>query len=78
MKWKNPELERNIAYTSITVFIEAYNQKIPVGFPQATDQALKRFQKSFPTLFKHGNQWSIGKHRKRLMDWLSSNQQHVA
>lgn len=72
MKWKNPELEQNIAYTSMAVFMEAYNQKIPVKFPKATEQGLREFQRSFPMLFKHGNQWSISKHRKRLMDWLSS------
>lgn len=74
MKWKNAELDQNMAYTSLVVFMESYNQKAPAGFPKATEQALKKFQRDFPALFKKGSQWSIGKHRKRLMDWLSTHE----
>ena len=74
MKWKNKELEKNQMKTSLAVFMEAYNQKIPQGFPQATVETLKKFKASCPALFKNGNEWSILRHRKRLMDWLSSNQ----
>ncbi|MDP3770095.1 MAG: hypothetical protein Q8R40_04120 [bacterium] len=74
MKWKNKDLEQNQMSTSLAVFLEAYNQKLPVGFPQATAAALRKFQKVSPALFKKSDEWSIGRHRKRLMDWLSSNQ----
>ena len=77
MKWKNKELEQNQMSTSLAVFMESYNQKIPKGFPLATVSALKKFQRVSPALFKKSNEWSIGRHRKRLMDWLSSNQNVV-
>ncbi|MEK7537193.1 MAG: hypothetical protein AAB584_02000 [Patescibacteria group bacterium] len=72
MKSKSAEFEQNQAITSIAVFIESYNKSIPKDFPRATTGALKQFQIIHPMLFKKTNDWSIDKHRKRLMDWLFS------
>lgn len=74
MKRKNDPLEKNLLNTSPVEFIENYNKSVPLGFPQATDEALRKFQISYPGLFKKAGMWSIDKHRKRLMDWLSSQQ----
>ncbi|OHB17597.1 MAG: hypothetical protein A2734_01075 [Parcubacteria group bacterium RIFCSPHIGHO2_01_FULL_40_30] len=72
MKSKSNELEQNQAMTSLVVFIENYNKSIPKDFPRATTKALKEFQITHSALFKRPDDWSIEKHRKRLMDWLFS------
>ena len=72
MRTRNLELEQNQATTSLVVFMEDYNKKIPAGFPQASIKTLKKFQITHPILFKNGDEWSIIKHRKKLMDWLPS------
>lgn len=74
MKRKNDPLEKNLLITTSDVFLENYNKSTPAGFPQATVEALKKFQIANPALFKRSDMWSIDKHRKRLMDWLSSQQ----
>lgn len=58
--------------TLLPSFLESYNHSIPEGFPRATAKNLKEFQTTFPVLFRSSNGWSIDKHRKRVMDWLSS------
>ena len=73
MKQKNKELELNRLVTALPVFMESYNHSIPAGFPHASVEELKEFQVTHPLLFKHGDEWSIDKHRKRLMDWLASH-----
>ncbi|MBI2023447.1 hypothetical protein HYT01_02710 [Candidatus Giovannonibacteria bacterium] len=70
MKRKDPVLELNMTYTTLVVFLEAYNKSIPVGFPAASVKTLKAFQTIYPSLFKHGDSWSIERHRKKVMDWL--------
>ena len=72
MRTRNIELELNQTMTSLAVFMEAYNKHIPVGFPQASVKTLKKFQVTHPILFKNGDEWSVIKHRKKLMDWLPS------
>ncbi|MBI2039415.1 MAG: hypothetical protein HYT22_04060 [Candidatus Niyogibacteria bacterium] len=69
---KDNELKLNQNGTTMLVFMESYNASIPAGFPHASAKALKHFQSVHPALFKHGDEWSIDKHRKHLMDWLSS------
>ena len=64
--------ERNEAQTTLLLFLESYNKNIPAGFPRASVAALKKFQDAHPMLFKQADTWSVTKHRKRLMDWLSS------
>ncbi|MDP3785060.1 MAG: hypothetical protein Q8R12_03215 [bacterium] len=72
MRTRNIELELNQTATSLAVFMESYNKSIPVSFPQASVKTLKKFQTTHPVLFKNGDEWSIIKHRKKLMDWLPS------
>lgn len=74
MKRKNDPLEKNLLYTTAEAFLENYNKSIPASFPQAAADALIKFQAANPSLFKKNNMWSIDRHRKRLMDWLSSQQ----
>lgn len=70
MKRKDPQLELNKLRTTIDVFIKAYNQTLPQGFPVASASTLRKFQEAYPLLFKDKAEWSIEKHRKKLMDWL--------
>lgn len=74
MKSKSNEFEQNQLSTSLAVFIENYNNNVPEGFPRATSKALKEFQITHSALFKNPDDWSIEKHRKRLMDWLFSQE----
>ena len=69
---KKDELKRNQIGTSLLIFMESYNKSIPVSFPHPSIKVLKTFQALHPILFKHGDEWSIDRHRKRLMDWLPS------
>ena len=69
---KNKELELNQVKTPILNFIESYNKSIPNSFPKVSVKILKHFQSLHPVLFKHSDEWSIDKHRKRVMDWLPS------
>ena len=72
MKRKSFESELNRTETPLLEFMEAYNKSIPSGFPRASVAALQQFQTSHVILFKKGAGWSVDKHRKRVMDWLSS------
>jgi hypothetical protein len=66
------EQEINFVEKSLPLFVEYYNKNIPAGFPKATVKALIQFQALYPGLFTHNVEWTIDKHRKRLMDWLPS------
>ena len=77
MKRKSFESEANIAKTAMEPFIVAYNKTIPVGFPRATPEALEQFRVTHTILFKGKSGWSVDKHRKRVMDWLSSYQTNI-
>ena len=57
---------------STAVFVQYYNENIPEAFPHATLKALERFQALHPSLFKGSPDWTVEKHRKKLMDWLPS------
>ena len=69
---KDKNLELNQIKTPLLAFMESYNKSIPVSFPHVSVKILKNFQALHPILFKHSTEWSIDKHRKRLMDWLPS------
>jgi len=69
-KVKDLVLERNQKMTTAAVFLQTYNQSIPTGFPRATLADLKQFEIIHSRLFKNRGEWSMEKHRKRLMDWL--------
>ena len=73
MKRNKVEQELSERKVPLALFLEAYNQNIPVGFPRATALILKEFQDTHPMLFKHGDMWSTDQHRKRVIDWLSSH-----
>lgn len=76
-------MELNQAHTTIEVFMKAYNQTLPQGFPVVSVSMLKKFQEIYPALFsvkggsasggKNKEEWSIEKHRKKLMDWLPAH-----
>ena len=72
MKRKGLDLEINRKETPLPDFIEKYNASIPASFPRASLASLQEFRVSHPILFKKGAGWSVDRHRKRLMDWLSS------
>jgi len=70
---RNRDLEINQVGTTMSVFMETYNKSIPANFPAVSVPVLKKFQALHPILFKNGDEWSIDKHRKKLMDWLPSS-----
>ena len=72
---KNPVDERNFIPKTLSVFVQYYNQNIPESFPRATAKMLLKFKQSHEDLFKDSNEWTIDKHRKKLMDWLTSNRE---
>lgn len=73
MKQGNREPELNQTGTTLPIFMAFYNQNLPTGFPRASVKTLQEFQVTHPLLFKKGDEWSIDRHRKRLMDWLASH-----
>ncbi|MBI4134659.1 MAG: hypothetical protein HY471_00925 [Candidatus Sungbacteria bacterium] len=73
MRRKDDELKLNQNTTSLLIFMESYNKSLPSGFSPVSAKELKEFQASRPSLFRNKDEWSIDKHRKRLMDWLSSH-----
>lgn len=70
---KGPDLDRERSEKELTLreFLAAYNEGLPPEYPRATAPLLKKFSGAYPTLFKEGT-WSLGQHRKRVMDWLPS------
>jgi len=75
VKRKDPILEQNKAIVTLADFLSAYNKSAPEGFPRATPAILRKFQAAHASLFsasggKNARNWSIEKHRKKLMDWL--------
>jgi hypothetical protein len=73
MKKKDEAFEQSKVQTTLAAFLEAYNKSIPKIFPRASIATLEKFKNLYPSLFKHGNFWSIAQHRKKLIDWLFSN-----
>ena len=71
MKKNREELEISQMQITLLAFLESYNQNIPASFPRASIAILKKFQDAHPMLFKNGDTWSTGQHRKILIDWLS-------
>ena len=77
MKSKRMEFELSQVRTNLAIFLEQYNRNLPAGYPRASAAMLEKFRGAHPALFKHGNQWSVALHRKRVMDWLSGNRNLV-
>lgn len=74
---KNNDLEINQIKTTLPVFMEMYNSTIPANFTQASVATLKKFQSLYPSLFKNSEEWSIDKHRKKLIEWLPSSHNNL-
>ena len=72
MRYKNNPLDINLVKTTLVAFMESYNKSIPSDFPHASVKILKHFQPLPPVLFKNSDEWSVDKHRKKVMDWLPS------
>lgn len=77
VRMKDPQYELNQALVTRAAFMKAYNENMPGGFPHVTTTLLKKFQDAHPTLFKHGDSWSLDRHRKKLIDWLPQ-QSHLS
>lgn len=69
---RKKEVDTSIVQIPLAKFLESYNKNIPASFPKASVSILKKFQSIYPTLFKHGDMWSLAQHRKKVIDWLSS------
>ena len=72
MRRRKEEVDLSQEQVTLAMFLESYNQNIPAGFSRASVAILKKFQTIYPTLFKHGDMWSIAQHRKKVIDWVSS------
>ena len=73
MRRRDDELKLNQIGTSLVTFMESYNKSLPSHFSRVSAKELEEFQSLHAILFKHGDEWSIDRHRKRLMDWLFSH-----
>jgi len=73
MRRNQKEINKNLTQTSLSDFLESYNKNIPVSFPRASVELLKKFKETHPALFKKGDTWSLDQHRKKLMDWIPQN-----
>ncbi len=67
----------NLVGKTLSVFVQYYNQNIPDAFPRASVRALEKFQETHTELFKESDEWTIEKHRKKLMDWLTANKELI-
>jgi len=70
---KNLQQEQNRTAITLAAFLDFYNRNLPQGFPSASAKKLEKFRAAHPLLFKSGSEWTVDKHRKRVMDWLSSH-----
>lgn len=67
-----PDLEKERSERKLTAadFLKSYNMTLPTEFPRASLDLLTEFKETYPNLFKEKGVWTLGQHRKRLMDWL--------
>ncbi len=54
-------------------FLKSFNKNMPEGFPHASLALLKKFKDTHSKFFQNGDMWSLDKHRKKIVDWLSQN-----
>ena len=52
-------------------FIEEYNLLFNIPNHKITRNICEQYRNEHPNEFKITAEWSIEKHRKRLMDWMS-------
>ena len=67
------ELKVSQKQISLVEFLESYNRNMPISFPRASVELLKKFKETHIALFKNGDFWTLDLHRKKLMDWLPRN-----
>lgn len=72
---KGPDLdrERSERKLSFAEFLASYNEGLPLDYPRVSAITLKEFAQTHPDLFKKGGNWSLGQHRKKVMDWLPAH-----
>ncbi|NTU69572.1 hypothetical protein HGB13_01940 [bacterium] len=58
----------------LEILVEEYNKLFNVPGDKANKIICEQYRKEHPNEFR-GEGWSIFKHRKRLMDWLSRQDQ---
>ena len=73
LKYKEEQAQNQVGKT-LPDFVDYYNTNTPVAFPRASVKLLASFQLAYPSLFDEAKLWTIDKHRKKLMDWLTANQ----
>ena len=73
---KTPDLEKEQSEKELSIenFLVAYNTDLPETFPHVSLQHLIEFKETYPSLFKNQRYWTLGQHRKKVMDWLP---QHI-
>lgn len=73
---KTPDLEKERSEKKLSIenFLVAYNTDLPETFPRVSLQQLLAFKETYPGLFKNQQYWTLGQHRKKVMDWLP---QHI-
>lgn len=64
------EKERSEKILSIEEFLKAYNTDLPDTFPRVSHELLVEFRETYPSFFKIQEHWTLGQHRKKVMDWL--------
>jgi hypothetical protein len=69
MKDIDLDKERSEKLLSLNDFLKSYNENLPLEFPRASIIFLREFRKTYPTLFKDEDGWSLDLHRKKFMDW---------
>jgi len=71
-KTKEIKPDVNSIKTNVVDFVSYYNLNIPKSFPRASLESMEKFRAAYASLFSGADDWSIEKHRKKVMDWLSS------
>jgi len=71
---KGPDLDRERSEKTHTLaeFLKLYNEGLPLTFPRASVVLLEQFKSIHSDSFKTDSSWSLGIHRKKVMDWLCS------
>jgi hypothetical protein len=70
MRLPDLEKERSEKMLSVEEFLIAYNADLPNTFPPVSREQLIEFKKTYSKLFKDQEHWTLGQHRKKVMDWL--------
>jgi hypothetical protein len=65
--------ERSERRLSLAEFLAAYNEGLPTQFPRASRTLLEAYQRNYPGQFVRAGDWSLGEHRKKVMDWLPAH-----